>query len=1098
VSTLTLTLPRPAPARSAGMGDGNGGGDGTAARLRDIVRRARPLAERLAASAGHVPNPAALDAARKTLAAWREVVAGTDPAAFARRLAYDGLSEEAALAALAPDAPAPQGPLPGWAVAVAHAYGWDGARAPTPGPGPDRALCAGEPLPFEEVLLPLLRHARAEVLRRAAAAHGEMDEAAHAALERALLRRLSQLGSRALFTRFSVQRSVDASLSGLGALFGPGAGRAGYQRFAGAMERGGMLELFATYPVLARLLGTAVELWVEMAVELLERVRADRAGLDAAFGGGRPLGTVAAVEAGASDFHDGGRSVVIATFASGVRVVYKPRALAIEPAYAELVAWINARGDVPALRTPAVLCRPTHGWLEFVEARPCASTAEVERYFTRAGALLALVYALGGSDFHHENVLACGDQPVLIDLEGLLSHRFALVERVPNQAFGAEVARRKVLGSVVFAQMLPYLKLAGDGAAANAGAFGSVAEGDEVVEAQRWQHVNADAMRLGRERMLLRREARSLPVLDGAPVPGSRHVAALADGFSRMYRLLARDGGELVAPGGVLHRLRGQPVRFILRNTSLYQAAMERCLHPSHLGCGAARSVQLDALCRPFLTLGERPDVWPALAAEHQGMERLDVPLFSPLAGGRALPLGGGAEVPGAFELDAVGEAVRRLGSLCEADLALQLELVHGAFRADAQRDLRVRVSDRLAGAGDPPAFLAETALREAEEIAGRLAGRALWSPGGEAAWLGTGYVPRARRFELGAAPGNLFDGYLGTAFFLAALERVAGAGAHGRLARAALRPLTAHVDDYALMFRMRRGKDLGAGTGIGSVLYGLTYLAGWLDEPQALAAAHSLAAHVPVTLAAGDPADAVSGAAGAVLGLLALHRRSGSAAVLEQASRLGTALLALRARDGDSGLMAWPGARGEPETGFAHGQAGIACALDRLAALTGDGAMHAAAAEARAWESLRLGGSLSAAADDDLCAAWARGTAGVGLARLGAAAAGDTAASRDVDAAIGRTGAVLLEGADTLCSGAMGRLDLLLSAGRTLGRGDLVRRAGEGAAQVVERARAEGGYRTGWEPYPHFGLFMGLSGIGYQLLRIAHPDRLPSVLLAE
>ena len=54
-------------------------------------------------------------------------------------------------------------------------------------------------------------------------------------------------------------------------------------------------------------------------------------------------------------------------------------------------------------------------------------------------------------------------------------------------------------------------------------------------------------------------------------------------------------------------------------------------------------------------------------------------------------------------------------------------------------------------------------------------------------------------------------------------------------------------------------------------------------------------------------------------------------------------------------------------------------------------------------------------------------------------------------------------------------------------------------AAQVVQRARQKGHFRlssTGFE-YRVFdiGFFRGLSGIGYQLLRMAAPGRLPSVL---
>jgi lantibiotic modifying enzyme len=56
-------------------------------------------------------------------------------------------------------------------------------------------------------------------------------------------------------------------------------------------------------------------------------------------------------------------------------------------------------------------------------------------------------------------------------------------------------------------------------------------------------------------------------------------------------------------------------------------------------------------------------------------------------------------------------------------------------------------------------------------------------------------------------------------------------------------------------------------------------------------------------------------------------------------------------------------------------------------------------------------------------------------------------------------------------------------------------------AAEVVARAAQTGAYRLFanlprqvWSP----SLFVGTAGIGYQLLRLAHPETLPSVLLWE
>jgi lantibiotic modifying enzyme len=77
-----------------------------------------------------------------------------------------------------------------------------------------------------------------------------------------------------------------------------------------------------------------------------------------------------------------------------------------------------------------------------------------------------------------------------------------------------------------------------------------------------------------------------------------------------------------------------------------------------------------------------------------------------------------------------------------------------------------------------------------------------------------------------------------------------------------------------------------------------------------------------------------------------------------------------------------------------------------------------------------------------------------------------------------------------------------VLTCGRILEREDLVGRAVGHAAIVVQRSIEQGGFSVnrpgsdigGFEP----GFFRGAAGIGYELLRLAHPVELPSVLAFE
>jgi lantibiotic modifying enzyme len=302
---------------------------------------------------------------------------------------------------------------------------------------------------------------------------------------------------------------------------------------------------------------------------------------------------------------------------------------------------------------------------------------------------------------------------------------------------------------------------------------------------------------------------------------------------------------------------------------------------------------------------------------------------------------------------------------------------------------------------------------------------------------------------------------------------------------------------------------SIGGGSGVGGIVYGLTRIAGFLDEPGLLDDARRIAGLMDDELIAADRAhDVIGGAAGAILGLLALHRACGDGAVLDRASACGRHLLQTRLTDAE-GVVGWHTLPDVPRfmTGFAHGSAGMALALLRLGHATGDPAFRAAANDALRHERrLFMPGTnnwpdLRAAATADATQApcqWCYGASGIGLARLGCrAVAEDDAMDSEIEAALACTRAVERSPIDHLCCGEFGRVEFLLAAGVRLGRPDLLALARDRARSLLGDAEARGGFTwLGGDDAMNPGLFRGIAGIGYTLLRLASPEALPSVLL--
>ncbi|HEU3955967.1 lantibiotic modifying enzyme [Streptococcus pneumoniae] len=127
------------------------------------------------------------------------------------------------------------------------------------------------------------------------------------------------------------------------------------------------------------------------------------------------------------DGHGGGKTVAIIDF-DGTKICYKPRNLNVAFSYKNLIDWFNKNSQGKKLKVQNLLVKNDHGYEEFVESKECHSEDEVCSFYRRIGSLIAIVYLLNGNDIHMENIIANGEFPYLIDLETLL--------QVPLQSTG--------------------------------------------------------------------------------------------------------------------------------------------------------------------------------------------------------------------------------------------------------------------------------------------------------------------------------------------------------------------------------------------------------------------------------------------------------------------------------------------------------------------------------------------------------------------------------------------------------------------------------------------------------------------------------------
>lgn len=578
--------------------------------LRELAARAANLAERLSGVVEPDPRPGDEALIGERLQRWKARAAKGNEAAFARRLAWDGLDEDRVRPRLGNVKWPDDAPLPPWTdtLRAVLSESWD--------PLEDTPFLPADPVPFEEAFIPFLRVARRRLGATAGAAHGLFLPEAHRALEGALLRRLGQVAGRTLFLEFSVLRSLRESPTPpcLGEPR-PTETSGHYAAFLDQLRRGGLRDLFTEYPVLARLLSTVLEFWVASSAELLHRLEADLPDLRARFGLGVTL-PVAALQPALSDPHQGGRSVAILTFESSLRLVYKPKDLGMEEAWFGLLGWLNEHAGLLPLRVLNILNRGTHGWAECVKHAPCEDLDGVRRYYQRAGMLLCLVWLLEGIDGHHENLIAEGEHPVLVDLETLLHPRL----------FPPIAGLEAMEGSIHRTGLLPPPIELPSHFSPDVSGFGSLEplEFQEPIPTLRF--INQDHMELVLE------QARK-PALENRPhhSDGLESLQAysqdLAHGFESMGEWVLSHRKALTSEGGPMDAFVGAPSRVVFRPTQLYSQLQARSLAPKVLEEGSQRSLGLEPLFRAALPPHER--YFPFLGLQEiMALEQLDIPYF--------------------------------------------------------------------------------------------------------------------------------------------------------------------------------------------------------------------------------------------------------------------------------------------------------------------------------------------------------------------------------------------------------------------------------------------------------------------------------------
>ncbi|WP_243788711.1 type 2 lanthipeptide synthetase LanM family protein [Saccharopolyspora gloriosae] len=858
-------------------------------------------------------------------------------------------------------------------------------------------------------------------------------------------------------------------------------GEAGYLAYLDATfgDAESYHEFFRAFPVLGRWLAHVTGLLADYGGELFRHLAADAEQLGAEFFG-KPITEFRSVRLGTSDYHAGGRSVALLTvvLADGDTgtCYYKPRCLRSEAGIQTVLGRLRER-DVVAFAQRPVLVRDGYGYEATIpagrnEAGGAAAAAQVYR---ELGGYLALFYVLGGGDLHFENIIVCDGHAFVCDGETV----FGVCPQGRGRTDGT------MLDSVFKTGLLEWPRAeTADGEAqmrVSGYAGGESYEMPVPVPKLNDRRLSFAATVEHRSGIQVEPSAANRVFLHGELVRPQDHVESIMDGFDRVHEWFERNPDEAIAL--LSESFAGAQARFINWGTQIYSQLLLSAQHPKSL----AEPLEVDLLANTVRTFPRTWDHESVLAErETASMWRLDVPIFTADVHGKHLVHDHAEILPSTLDvspLDHAAERIRRLsaenreqqGRYIAASLSVR-EISNAAF-VSTSLDYAARIGERLCGM-----------LRD-------LSAPAPW----------TSFRLLGSTLEEADIEGDLYQGSAGVAFFLAYLDEL--------MPRPEFREAARRAAEHALA--EQAPERIGAFAGIGGQLYLLTHLHRLWGEQELADRAVRLCDDLPRRIDADTHFDVLHGVAGLIPVLLELRPILG-----EQADDLAhrcAAHLLRHARERGDGLS-W--ASFTPDdvvadlTGFSHGAGGIGWALILLGTRTGRADYIAAGRRAFAyeaqhfdpneqdWYDLRKSTGHIAKNGHHFANAWCNGAAGIGLSRIASWAllgADDEGLLREAHQALSATMRNFPRLKNhTLCHGTAGNSELLVRF--ALLRDEPAFQL-EANVQVRELWRSLDDAEHGiTEHSADFfpGLMLGISGFGLHFLRIAHPERVPSVLLLD
>lgn len=852
--------------------------------------------------------------------------------------------------------------------------------------------------------------------------------------------------------------------------------------------------LINEYPVLFRQVYESLASWKSFSYDFIIHLITDWDDLQKKFEIKEML-PIKKIHINAGDRHNGGRTVSILTFGSGEKIVYKPRNINVDVHFQDLLNWINDKLIIKH-KTIKVYNKETHGWIEFVHHLPCKDINEVSNFYERIGSMLCLLYAVNAVDFHHENLIANGSYPVLIDLESLF-HPESMLE---DEADISYQLHKEMKNSVLNINMLPF-KMYLDNGVIDISGVANVEGKESPNPSLVWTAEGTDEMRLISQKVKMGANQNAPKLIDGSVVQILDYAPIIEKSFRQCYQILMDNKDELLAEKSVIRAFSEDEVRLLFRPTASYSQLLRASFHPDFLRNQIDRDLLFNKL---WMAINNHKDYNKLIPSELNALYKRDIPMFYGYPKSLDLWSGGEKVALNFFKESAMDMVLNKIKNLNIADCESQCWFIKASLASSSETDSYIGKKTINYFTTPSQQEASTEQLFDAAKIIGEKILKMAISNETDAHWLGLIMVDGIS-YDVQPLAMDLYSGMPGIALFLGAMYRETQDERYNIVLNKTLHRIDAESKKY---FEMNFFKHMGAFSGWAGLMYVKHNLGKILDREdltqEAIHLANMLSEHIDSI----HEYDIIAGASGVIICLKRVYESHPSENIKIAIESLCD-LLAEEAVKMPEGI-GWKAHDRTPLAGFAHGSSGIALALlEGFEIIPKEIYRHTAQEALRYersvfietegnWADLRELTSVDPSHKiEGNMVAWCNGAVGIGFSRLSLKDLHhDLLFDEEIKIAFITTLKSSFGKNHSLCHGDFGSLDFLLELGKN--DENTLKTTFQITDAILSYINTNGIICGVPLAVENPGFMTGISGIGYQMLRLSKPHIYPSVLLLK